>query len=100
MSQFLDDYSKEAQQKNVQCDFERHHPDDQACQFDLVYLGPSCTRQNNFGYSIGKPCVLLSPSKIANWIPGAYSNDTLDIPDEVRLFLKVAFSGIYFISCS
>ncbi|GAB6030011.1 ATPase, Na K transporting, beta [Chamberlinius hualienensis] len=96
---FLEPYSKDNQQTNVHCDFERQLSQGEACRFDLVYLGPSCTKRNHFGYSIGKPCVILSPAKIQNWVPAAYDNETTDIPDEVQRLMRIFNANFMFITC-
>jgi sodium/potassium-transporting ATPase subunit beta len=42
-----------------------------ACAFNISILGSSCTEKNNFGYSSGKPCVLLRINKIYDWQPAS-----------------------------
>lgn len=96
---FLEPYQKEVQEPNVHCDFEKELHRDRACRFDLVYLGPSCTKQNNFGYGIGKPCVILSPAKIPGWVPAAYDNGTTTIPDEVQRLMLIFNANFLFVTC-
>lgn len=99
LSTFLEPYDKVAQTDNAHCDFERTLGDDQACRFDLVYLGPSCTKQNNFGYGIGKPCILFSPAKIADWVPTPFDNESTSIPDEVHRLMRIFNSNFMFVTC-
>jgi sodium/potassium-transporting ATPase subunit beta len=39
------------------------------CAFSPSLLGFNCTPESNFGYAIGKPCVLLRINKIYAWDP-------------------------------
>ena len=37
---------------------------DQICLFPLSNLGDRCTKENQYGYAEGKPCVLLKMNKV------------------------------------
>jgi sodium/potassium-transporting ATPase subunit beta len=52
------------------------HPtkdDKKICKFKLSQLSP-CTKENDFGYKQGQPCVLLKLNKIYGWVPEAYGS--------------------------
>jgi len=35
-------------------------PIDKFCRFNVGVLGGECTRNNNYGYDVGRPCVLFA----------------------------------------
>lgn len=55
---------------------------DQPCKFDLSLLGTACTKENNYGYSTGQPCVLMKLNKIFDWVPEPYDKNVTDKDDK------------------
>lgn len=49
---------------------------DQICLFPLSNLGDRCTKENQYGYAEGKPCVLLKMNKVYGWEPQPFENGT------------------------
>ena len=43
----------------VDCDAGRCPTGRKVCQFKLAKLGKECVKDKNYGYDIGKPCVLF-----------------------------------------
>lgn len=58
------------------------------CFFDIKGIDNNCTKQNEFGYRRGDPCVLLKLNRIFNWRPEPFSSEDLttnkNIPESVR----------------
>lgn len=58
------------------------------CYFDIKDIDNNCTKQNDFGYRRGDPCVLLKLNRIFNWRPEPFSADDLAtstyIPESVK----------------
>ena len=72
---FLEPYRKN---KGVDCAGGEKQPGaEQFCKFPLELLGPCGT--GNFGYEVGKPCVILKLNKIYGLTPTYYS-DPADLP--------------------
>lgn len=46
--------------------------DGKACLFQQSELGNWCTKENNFGYQQGQPCVIIKLNKIYGWKPELY----------------------------
>nr|KAG5710560.1 hypothetical protein BaRGS_013206 [Batillaria attramentaria] len=81
------DYENRYQQgeKYIDCNEVRQRRDsdlDKVCRFDLIQLGQSCVKQQQFGYGYGQPCVLLKLNKVFDWQPEEYTNET--VPDAIR----------------
>lgn len=68
-------------QNLVNCDGKRKRDDNEACIFDPVLLGPDCQKKDQFGYSQGKPCVIIKMNKMINWRPETFK-DTADLKKE------------------
>jgi len=49
-------------------------PIDKFCRFNIARLGGECTRNNNYGYDVGRPCVLFALRNIFDWKPIFSSN--------------------------
>lgn len=55
-----------------------------SCLIDLKQFGP-CTKENDFGYSQGKPCFIVKLNKIYGWKPEAYGyRDDRDVFNRER----------------
>lgn len=49
------------------------------CSFNLAQqLGTNCTKENKYGYSDGKPCILLKINKVYGWQPQPFGNESQD----------------------
>jgi sodium/potassium-transporting ATPase subunit beta len=51
-----------------------------------------CTKEKNFGYEEGRPCIFLKLNKIYNWIP-EYYNTSSDIQSSMPDRLKTHISN-------
>ena len=54
------------------------------CRFDAAALLKSagCSAEEDYGYKVGKPCILLTLNKLIDWEPVSYSKDSE--PTEVK----------------
>jgi len=79
----LQNYKVEEDSNVIDCDTETPiEKRKQVCNFDLTTsLGDVCTRENDYGYKNGTPCVLLKVNKVYGWKPEAFDNETLADPD-------------------
>lgn len=60
----------------------------QYCKIDKSqFLKETCTREKNYGFPEGSPCILLKLNKIYGWKPKPYKNHTY-IPSEAPKQLK------------
>jgi sodium/potassium-transporting ATPase subunit beta len=65
-------------------------PDKKVCKFNLGQLSP-CTKENNFGFYTGQPCVLIKLNRIFGWEPESFDDKDASkkkIPDALRSFLE------------
>jgi len=71
---------KEEDKKNLQtCDYGSKLKKGQFCEFKVASLGNKCTKENDFGYKAGKPCIIVKLNNIFDWEPKTY--DTVgDLP--------------------
>jgi len=83
--------SSEAGEHMVDCNFGQPAPKGKVCRFDINSLGSNCTRENNFGYDRGSPCVLIKINRIFDWVPEVYNQAALEsgkyndvLSDEVK----------------
>lgn len=62
------------------------------CKFNVTeQFGTNCTKENDYGYKDGKPCVLLKVNRVFGWQPEPFDNETLDDPNnEMAQNAKVA----------
>jgi sodium/potassium-transporting ATPase subunit beta len=73
---FLSSYRKS---KGVDCaGGAKTPPEGKFCKFPLELLGPCGT--GDFGYDVGKPCIILKLNKIYGLVP-EYYNDPANVPD-------------------
>jgi len=86
VEKYLDIYDTKAntEGRNINnCpDKQRWAKKDKICDFDISFLGSWCTKENNFGYKHGKPCVLIKLNKIYNWKPELYQS-AADFPSDL-----------------
>jgi sodium/potassium-transporting ATPase subunit beta len=72
----------------VECSFDSPPGPEQICELDAVGLFQGdCTKENNYGYRNGTPCIAIKLNKIYGWVPEPYQNDS-QIPDEAPEGLK------------
>ncbi|XP_050685615.1 sodium/potassium-transporting ATPase subunit beta-2-like [Leptidea sinapis] len=65
-------------------------PGGQVCAFHTSLLG-DCNSENNFGYSEGKPCVIIKLNKIYDWYPQFYDdpgNLPPDMPPDILDYIN------------
>jgi len=100
LSGFLEDYEPGRQQGEhfYSCSFDRVHDKPHVCPFTLEHLGSDCTKANNFGYDVGRPCMLLKINRIYDWKPIPYKNTSFpsNLPDHIR---DVYDPNYVYISC-
>jgi len=91
-------------QNLVNCDGKRKRDDNEACIFDPVLLGPDCQKKDQFGYSQGKPCVIVKMNKMINWRPDTFKDyadlkkeKVLDkMPTELKEYMNAtATNGVF-----
>lgn len=86
LNQFLDDYQPGSQsnaENYIDCS-PTNHPtaaSKTTCRIKLTDLGP-CSRERNYGYNEGQPCVLLKLNRIFNWVPETYN--AAELPADVK----------------
>lgn len=75
------------------------------CFFDIKAINNNCTKQSNFGYRRGDPCVLIKLNRIYGWQPEPYNKEDIEnnaeIPDEVKknYFDNQNASQLIYITC-
>lgn len=88
LGKFLDAYEPGRQTGEYlqTCITGEHYTNPHVCPFDLDSISKVCSRSNNFGYDVGKPCVLIKINRIYGWLPEPYRNDSLPskMPDHIR----------------
>lgn len=100
LEKYLEAYEPGRQQGEhlLSCTFDRIYDKPHVCPFTLEQLGSTCTRANNFGYDVGKPCMLLKINRIYDWVPVPYHNESL--PSHMPDYLRAAYDPNYvYISC-
>jgi len=61
--------------------------DDRVCNFQDLWLGEHCQKNEAWGYRLNQPCVLLKLNKMINWKPDVYTSlDELpsEMPEDLR----------------
>jgi len=58
------------------------------CRYPLEKLGNCHREKNNYGYTVGQPCVALKLNRIYDWSPQPYEAGDSDLPAEVRNFYE------------
>uniref|UniRef100_A0A913I1V7 Sodium/potassium-transporting ATPase subunit beta n=2 Tax=Strongyloides stercoralis TaxID=6248 RepID=A0A913I1V7_STRER len=54
-----------------------------ACRFDLsVFEKHGCSKENDYGFKEGKPCIILSLNRLIGWKPESYDDN--EVPSEVQ----------------
>jgi len=69
------------------CSFDKWPAEGKVCNFDIKLLGTQCTKEENFGYERGRPCIVLKLNRIFGWIPEPY-DDLNDLPANMPTELK------------
>lgn len=89
----LDDYLQEYRRQSskfVDCSYDQPRPHDKTCKVDITKWGP-CTKENNYNYHRGAPCVFLKLNKIYGWIPEYYNKSSdlpAKMPNELQMHIK------------
>lgn len=92
LSKFLEPYEKtnfdsaDAGSHIEQCD-NKGPEKNKFCFFDIKKISNNCSRDQNFGYQRGDPCVLIKLNRIFSWVPEPYSEEDLkdkNIPAVVK----------------
>lgn len=83
---FMQSYEDISKKNQVNCSFDALPPEGKVCGTDVSSFYP-CTKENQFGYPVGRPCIFLKLNKIFNWMPEIY-NDSKTLPDHMPVELK------------
>lgn len=73
------------------CSFDKPPAEGKVCSFDIKLLGTQCTKEENFGYERGRPCILLKLNRIFGWVPEPYddpNNLPASMPTELKEYIK------------
>lgn len=103
LNNFLDKYRDTGNtgENLVQCTQGNRAPEGKACIYrvDDVYRGSSnCSKNEDFGFKYGSPCVALKINKIYGWTPIPYENNKF--PQNFPEYLKNSYVGNrVYISC-
>eukprot|EP00095_Tigriopus_kingsejongensis_P003906 maker-scaffold85_size395806-snap-gene-0.8 protein:Tk03906 transcript:maker-scaffold85_size395806-snap-gene-0.8-mRNA-1 annotation:"sodium potassium-transporting atpase subunit beta-2" len=88
LDEYMEDYkragdvNKKPTPHVIQCEFGRPPGEGQICQVETTkLLTGNCTKDENYGYKNGKPCVLLKLNRIYGWTPDLYTNSS-DMPEK------------------
>lgn len=89
----LDDFLQPYREPNtafssniVDCSFDEPPPEGKVCKVDISGWVP-CTKELNYSYDRGTPCIFLKLNKIFNWMPDYY-NDSDKLPEKMPEDLK------------
>ncbi|XP_013412380.1 sodium/potassium-transporting ATPase subunit beta [Lingula anatina] len=69
----LRDYENDRQESEQFDSCQSTRPRDKICKFLVDDLGEECTYRKDFGYDLGKPCILLKINKLFGWEPEMYT---------------------------
>lgn len=109
LSKFLEPYEKANSQtgEHIQrCGGPDGAPDDgKFCHFDIKSINNNCTKQNEFGYKRGDPCVLLKLNRIFDWRPESFTHEDIVRNEALPLVVKrdywkrINASQLVYITC-
>lgn len=55
----------------------------QSCRFELSkFAGAGCGKNTDYGFSEGKPCVILTLNRLIGWMPIDYARDS--VPEVIK----------------
>jgi sodium/potassium-transporting ATPase subunit beta len=91
ISDYLKEY-EEVDDNAVDCDVVDPEPG-QVCRFDPNKEAGPCTKENNFGYHEGEPCILLKLNRIYGWEPEPFTNETINEDNDHARAAKEALNG-------
>jgi sodium/potassium-transporting ATPase subunit beta len=75
-------YKKQDELNVVDCE-QRNPKKKEVCSFNLDDLRGVCTKEQDYGYKNGTPCVLLKVNKVYGWMPQPFDNESLtDLDDQ------------------
>jgi sodium/potassium-transporting ATPase subunit beta len=85
LEQTLEAYKKQNASNVINCFSRDPNPKkEEVCEFEIGRLGNVCTKENDYGYKNGTPCVLLKVNKVYGWVPQPFDNETLADLDNVH----------------
>lgn len=92
LEEFLEPYEDGRQVGHTAdtCDRNKGPSAGKVCRFGISQLGANCTKEKQFGYDVGQPCVAIKLNKIFGWEPVAYngSNVPESVPDDIEEMIK------------
>lgn len=80
-AKFINETYIKSHPNRFDCSFDNPPEHNRACNIPLDKFG-ACTEKQNFGYTVGKPCIFLKLNKIYDWQPQIY-NETKTLPKEM-----------------
>lgn len=83
-----------------ECAANQHPEPGKFCPFnfkDLIGAQDACNRQNDYGYKLGNPCVLIKLNRIYGWNPEPFKQDAFP-KDMPKVNVSGGTDGI-FITC-
>jgi len=85
LTDFLETYEQPGESGGAHfttCSFDKGPSKDQACKFDIKDLGNDCTKSQQYGYALGRPCIILKLNRIYGWTPDYY-NSSKELPENM-----------------
>ena len=102
---FLEPYEKNSADTGAhidQCANGKAPADGKFCFFDIKKIANNCTRDQNYGYQRGDPCVLIKLNRIFSWKPEPYSEEDLKdkgIPEIVKAGYARGENQMIYVTC-
>ncbi|XP_063839048.1 sodium/potassium-transporting ATPase subunit beta-2-like [Ostrinia nubilalis] len=62
-------------------------PREEVCAFDVVNQFGPCTKENNYGFDQGTPCIIIKLNRLYDWKPIFY-DDPGDLPQNMPPYIK------------
>lgn len=97
LNTFLEPYYNK-QDGAVSCSRDKHTTKNRICSVDVKADSETCTKDSEFGYPDGKPCVLVKLNRIYGWIPKSFGEE--EIPADLKSHLNETFEkDLVYVTC-
>lgn len=90
LDDFLSDYRKRPSPRLQNCSYDQPPARGQLCNVDVANWAP-CTKENNYNYYRGAPCIFLKLNKIYGWIPQYYNKSNelpMNMPNDLKSHIQ------------